>query len=169
MYRYVHNSRLFACTTVQLVHLVEHNHSQRAPLLLSQLNYSIDLQAYYLQQSMWVDNMYVRIAEVTSTSDMQFKMLMAFVENVLLPRNIEAGQLSGEIFKTSDNSCFVISRFSSKQEADKIMQIMRAEMEELRGNNRIRFLEGGVPSTFFGLPEKNLSSQRLKSSPSILL
>jgi hypothetical protein len=121
---------------------VEHNHSQRAPLLLSQLNYSIDLQAYYLQQSMWVVNMYVRIAEVTSTSDMQFKMLMAFVENVLLPRNIEAGQLSGEIFKTSDNSCFVISRFSSKQEADKIMQIMRAEMEELRGNNRIRFLEG---------------------------
>ena len=86
--------------------------------------------------------MYVRIAEVTSTSDMQFKMLMAFIENVLLPRNIEAGQLSGEIFKTSNNSCFVVSRFSSREEADKIMQIMKAEMEELRGNNRIRFLEG---------------------------
>ena len=28
-----------------------------APFILSQLNYSIDLQAYYLQQSMWVDNM----------------------------------------------------------------------------------------------------------------
>ena len=91
---------------------------------------------------MWVDNMYVRIAEVTSTSDMQFKMLMAFVENVLLPRNIKAGQLSGEIFKTSNNSCFVVSRFSSKEEADRIMHIMRTEMEELRGNNRIRFLEG---------------------------
>ena len=86
--------------------------------------------------------MYVRIAEVTSTSDMQFKMLMAFVENVLLPRNIKAGQLSGEIFRTSDNSCFVVSRFSSKEEADKIMRIMRAEMDELRGNNRIRFIEG---------------------------
>ena len=86
--------------------------------------------------------MYVRIAEVTSTSDMQFKMLMAFIENVLLPRNIEAGQLSGEIFRTSTNSSFVVSRFSSKEEADKIMQIMKAEMEELRGNNRIRFLEG---------------------------
>ena len=49
-----------------------------------------------------VDRMYVRIAEITSTSDMQFKMLMAFVENVLLPRSIEAGQLSGEIFRTSD-------------------------------------------------------------------
>ena len=58
---------------------MEHNHSKRAPLLLLQLNYSIDLQAYYLQKSMWVDNMYVRIAEVTSTSDMQFKMLMAFM------------------------------------------------------------------------------------------
>ena len=86
--------------------------------------------------------MYVRIAEVTSTSDMQFKMLMAFVENVLLPRNIEAGQWSGEIFRTSDNSCFVVSRFSSKEAADQIMEIMKAEMEELRGNNRIRFIEG---------------------------
>ena len=57
--------------------------------------------------------MYVRIAEVTSTSDMQFKMLMAFIENVLLPRNIQAGQLSGEIFKTATNSCFVVSRFPS--------------------------------------------------------
>ena len=28
-----------------------------APFLVSQLNYSIDLQAYYLQQSTWVDNM----------------------------------------------------------------------------------------------------------------
>ena len=50
----------------------------------------------------WVDHMYVRFAEITSTSDMQLKMLMAFVENVLLPRSIEAGQLSGEIFRTSD-------------------------------------------------------------------
>jgi hypothetical protein len=31
--------------------------SPPAPSLVSQLNYSIDLQAYYLQQSMWVDNM----------------------------------------------------------------------------------------------------------------
>ena len=28
-----------------------------APFFVSQLNYSIDLQAYYLQQSTWVDNM----------------------------------------------------------------------------------------------------------------
>ena len=101
--------------------------------------------------------MYVRIAEVTSTSDMQFKMLMAFVENVLLPRNIEAGQLSGEIFRTSDNSCFVVSRFSSNEEADKIMGIMKAEMEELRGNNRIRFIEG---ERFFHLSRKDWKSSQ---------
>ena len=75
--------------------LVEYNKSRSALLFLSRLKYSIDLQRHYLQHSIWEDNMYVRIAEVTSTSDMQFKMLMAFVENVLLPRNIEAGQLSG--------------------------------------------------------------------------
>jgi hypothetical protein len=109
---------------------------------VSQLNYSIDLQAYYLQQSTWVDNMYVRIAEVTAQSDLQFKMLMAFVEKDLLPKNIAAGQLSGEIFRTSSNSCFVVSRFTSKSEADKIMSIMSAEMQEMKGSNKIRMIEG---------------------------
>jgi hypothetical protein len=121
---------------------VEHNNSPPAPSLVFQLNYSIDLQAFYLQQSMWVDNMYVRIAEVTAQSDLQFKMLMAFVEKDLLPKNIAAGQLSGEIFRTSSNSCFVVSRFTSKSEADKIMSIMRAEMQEMKGSNKIRMIEG---------------------------
>ena len=31
--------------------------SKRAPFLVFQLNYSIDLQTYYMQQSTWVDNM----------------------------------------------------------------------------------------------------------------
>jgi hypothetical protein len=119
-----------------------HNHFSAAPFLVFQLNYSIDLQAYYLQQSTWVDNMYVRIAEVTAQSDLQFKMLMAFVEKDLLPKNIAAGQLSGEIFRTSSNSCFVVSRFTSKSEADKIMSIMSAEMQEMKGSNKIRMIEG---------------------------
>ena len=79
--------------------------------------------------------MYVRVAEITSQSSLQFKMLMAFIENEFLPRNIKAGQLSGEIFRTSDNSCFVISRFTSKAEANKIMSIMKTELEEMRGSN----------------------------------
>ena len=91
---------------------------------------------------MWVDNMYVRVAEVTAQSELQFKMLMAFIEKDLLPRNIAAGQLSGEIFRTSSNSCFVVSRFTSKSEADKIMSIMKAELNEMKGSNKIRLIEG---------------------------
>tara|TARA_B100000575_G_C22682043_1_gene414597 strand:- start:54 stop:506 length:453 start_codon:yes stop_codon:yes gene_type:complete len=109
---------------------------------LLKLNYSIYLGAYELQQQTWVNNMYVRIAEVTAQSDLQFKMLMAFIEKDLLPKNIAAGQLSGEIFRTSSNSCFVISRFSSKSEADKIMYIMKAELDEMKGANKIRLVEG---------------------------
>ena len=86
--------------------------------------------------------MYVRVAEVTSPSPLQFKMLMAFIENQFLPRNIEAGQLSGEVFRTSDNSCFVISRFTSKAEANKIMAIMMTEMKEMKATNKIKLIEG---------------------------
>ena len=86
--------------------------------------------------------MYVRVAEVTSPSPLQFKMLMAFIENQFLPRNIEAGQLSGEVFQTSDNSCFVISRFTSKAEANKIMAIMMTEMKEMKATNKIKLIEG---------------------------
>jgi hypothetical protein len=121
---------------------VAHNHVSAAPFSMLQLNYSVDLQAIYLQQSTWVDNMYVRVAEVTAQSELQFKMLMAFVEKDLLPKNIAAGQLSGEIFRTSSNSCFVISRFTSKSEADKIMSIMKAELNEMKGTNKIKLIEG---------------------------
>ena len=86
--------------------------------------------------------MYVRIAEVTAQSDLQFKMLMAFIEKDLLPKNIAAGQLSGEIFRLSSNSCFVISRFTSKSEADQIMSIMKAELNEMKGTNKIKLIEG---------------------------
>ena len=69
-------------------------------------------------------------------------MIMAFIEKELLPRNIKAGQLSGEIFKTSEHSCFVVSRFSSKPDADRIMSIMKAELQDIKGTNKIRLMEG---------------------------
>ena len=86
--------------------------------------------------------MYVRIAEVVGSSEIQFKMIMAFIEKELLPRNIKAGQLSGEIFKTSEHSCFVVSRFNSKPDADRIMSIMKAELQDIKGTNKIRLIEG---------------------------
>ena len=86
--------------------------------------------------------MYVRIAEVVGSSEIQFKMIMAFIEREMLPRNIKAGQLSGEIFKTSEHSCFVVSRFNSKPDADRIMSIMKAELQDIKGTNKIRLMEG---------------------------
>ena len=69
-------------------------------------------------------------------------MLMAFIEQDLLSKNIAAGQLSGEMFRTSINSCFVISRFTSKPETDKIMSIMKAELNEMKGTNKIKLIAG---------------------------
>ena len=86
--------------------------------------------------------MYVRVAEIIGSSDFQFKMIMAFIEKELLPKNIEAGQLSGEIFKLSNNACFVVSRFTSKSEADKIMAIMKSALDEIKGTNKIKLMEG---------------------------
>ena len=86
--------------------------------------------------------MYVRVAEIVGNSDIQFKMIMAFIEKELLPMNIEAGQLSGEIFKLSNNACFVVSRFTSKSEADKIMAIMKSALDEIKGTNKIKLMEG---------------------------
>ena len=86
--------------------------------------------------------MYVRVAEIVGNSDIQFKMIMAFIEKELLPKNIEAGQLSGEIFKLSNNACFVVSRFTSKSEADKIMAIMKVALDEIKGTNKIKLMEG---------------------------
>mgnify|MGYP000641953909 FL=1 len=86
--------------------------------------------------------MYVRVAEIIGSSDIQFRMIMAFIEKELLPKNIEAGQLSGEIFKLSNNACFVVSRFTSKSEADKIMAIMKSALDEIKGTNKIKLMEG---------------------------
>ena len=93
--------------------------------------------------------MYVRVAEFFSTSDIKFDMFISFLEHQMLPRNIEVGQISGEIFKTSSNSGFVVSRFNSKMETDKIMSIMRDELNEIMGDTKIKLIEG--PRIFNGI------------------
>ena len=96
--------------------------------------------------------MYVRVAEFSSTSDIKFDIFISFLEHKMLPRNIEAGQISGEIFKTSSNSGFVVSRFNSKIEADKIMSIMRDELTEIMGDTKIKLIEG--PRIFNGIKKQ---------------
>ena len=76
-----------------MTHLGGKNRLSAEPFKVQQSNFWLDMQATFLEQSTWLDNMYVRVAEVTAQSELQFKMLMAFIEKELLPRNIAAGQL----------------------------------------------------------------------------
>ena len=86
--------------------------------------------------------MYARIAEFQSSSKVNCDMLIAFLQNVMIPRNIKNGQLSCEIYRVSETTGFVISSFKNKNDANKIMKIMSEELKEVKGNTRIKLLEG---------------------------
>jgi len=86
--------------------------------------------------------MYARIAEFQSSSKLNCDMLVAFFQNVMIPRNIKNGQLSCEIYRVSETTGFVISSFKNKNDANKIMKIMSEELNEVKGNTRIKLLEG---------------------------
>ena len=86
--------------------------------------------------------MYARIAEFQSTSKTNCDMIIAFFQNVMIPRNIKNGQLSAEIYRVSDTIGFVISCFKNKNDANKIMKIMAVELNEVKGNTRIKLVEG---------------------------
>ena len=86
--------------------------------------------------------MYTRIAEFQSSSKVNCDMLVAFFQNVMIPRNIKNGQLSCEIHRVSETTGFVISSFKNKIDANKIMKIMSEELNEVKGNTRIKLLEG---------------------------
>jgi len=86
--------------------------------------------------------MYSRIAEFQSTSKTTCDMLIAFIQNIMIPRNIKNGQLSAEVYRASDTNGFVVSCFTNKKSADKIMKIMADELNEVKGNTRIKLIEG---------------------------
>ena len=86
--------------------------------------------------------MYARIAEFQSSSKINCEMLIAFIQNIMIPRNIKSGQLSCEIYRVSETTGFVISSFKNKKDANKIMKIMSEELNEVKGNTRIKLLEG---------------------------
>ena len=86
--------------------------------------------------------MYTRIAEFQSTSKVNCDMIIAFFQNVMIPRNIKNGQLSCEVFRVSETTGFVISCFKNKIDATKIMKIMASELNEVKGNTKIKLIEG---------------------------
>ena len=86
--------------------------------------------------------MYARKAEFQSSSKINCEMLIAFIQNIMFPRNIKSGKLSCEIYRVSETTGFVISSFKNKNDANKIMKIMSEELNEVKGNTRIKLLEG---------------------------
>ena len=69
-------------------------------------------------------------------------MFIAFMQNVMIPRNIKSGQLSCEVYRVSDTVGFVISCFQNKNDATKVMKIMADEINEVKGNTKIKLIEG---------------------------
>ena len=86
--------------------------------------------------------MYSRIAEFQSSSKLNCDMFIAFMQNVMIPRNLKNGQLSCEVYRVSDTVGFVISCFQNKNDATKVMRIMADELNEVKGNTKIKLIEG---------------------------
>ena len=42
--------------------------------------------------------MYCRVVNVKALSELQMKMIIAYIETTMFPRNLGAGQMSGEVF-----------------------------------------------------------------------
>lgn len=86
--------------------------------------------------------MYTRLAEFQTTSKINCDMLIAFFQNILIPRNIKSGQLSCEVYRVSETTGFIISCFKNKNDASKVMKIMADELNEVKGNTKIKLIEG---------------------------
>lgn len=69
-------------------------------------------------------------------------MLIAFFQNIMIPRNIKSGQLSCEVYRVSETTGFIISCFKNKNDASKVMKIMADELNEVKGNTKIKLIEG---------------------------
>ena len=86
--------------------------------------------------------MYCRVVNVKALSELQMKMIIAYIETTMFPRNLGAGQTSGEVFSISQTEIFSVSRFSDKATADKIMSLMKEELKEIAKGSKMTVLEG---------------------------
>ena len=75
-------------------------------------------------------------------SEIQLKMITSYIESTMMPRNLAAGQISGEVFQKSPTEIFTVSKFSDKQTANKIMGLMKDEIRELAKGCKMSLIEG---------------------------
>ena len=86
--------------------------------------------------------MYCRVVHLKALSELQMKMIIAYIETTMFPRNLGAGQISGEVFSISQTEVFTVSRFEDKATADKIMSLMKEELREIAKGSKMTLLEG---------------------------
>jgi hypothetical protein len=86
--------------------------------------------------------MYCRVVHIKFVSEIQMKMVTSYMEHTMLPRNLAAGQISGEVFKISENEVFTVSKHPDKVTADKIMALMQQELREIAVGSKLTKLEG---------------------------
>ena len=86
--------------------------------------------------------MYCRVVHVKALSELQMKMITAYMETTMLPRNLSAGQISAEVFSKSQTEVFTVSKFNDKKMADEIMSLMRDELKEIAKGSKMTVLEG---------------------------
>ena len=85
--------------------------------------------------------MYCRVVQIKFVSEIQMKMVSSYMEHTMLPRDLAAGQISGEVFKIFENEVFTISKHPDKVTADKIMALMQQELKEIAVGGKLRKLE----------------------------
>ena len=59
--------------------------------------------------------MYCRVVHLKFVSAIQMKMVTNYMEHTMLPRNLAAGQLSGEVFKISETEVLQFQSTKTKQ------------------------------------------------------
>ena len=86
--------------------------------------------------------MYCRVVHIKFVSEVQMKMVTTYMEHTMLPRNLAAGQISGEVFQISENEVFSVSKHKNKTSADKVMTLMQEELREIAAGSKMTKLEG---------------------------
>ena len=86
--------------------------------------------------------MYSRITEFQTTSKTHCDMIVAFFQNVMIPKHLKNDMLSSEIYRVSDNEGFLVSSFKNKNDADNILKMGANTINEVKGNIKIKFVEG---------------------------
>ena len=86
--------------------------------------------------------MYCRVVHVKAVSEIQLKMITSYIESTMMPRNLSAGQISGEVFEKSPTEIFTVSKFYDEETANKIMGLMKDEIREIAKGCKMSLLEG---------------------------